>query len=260
MNELLAAEMLQSALLDSYEPGPSSYGPDPGWHGRGSENPLELGTYSGNGLVPRTGSRVPILRTPRKSDKAIGLATVSVNVSGEDVQAPNANTNAKLVLDVIWSSGRGGGRMLVDATAGSCFTLGAADAISIDGYLESSVDGETLVAERAERVEVAVCWGGSSNPKPAFYTSPTVALDGVNDSAYIAVPSQAKYLLALTRNPNMNASLTAVLTRTNLLAVRDTYRQLNPAATSVVVVHGSRFLRWSSTFAGEVTALWELWT
>ena len=172
--------------------------PGPGWPvnhpsepcSYADSNGVDIGAFSGSvQLTAGTTSDqlFSIRRPPPVAPGLEGMASVHVDVfPGDLITANLATANAKVVLDVMWQTGRGGGTAVVEAQHGTVFTVGAATALTIKARYELYVQGAgvPLVVARPVRVEASARWHTSISPKAARRELGIVTAAGVATSFY----------------------------------------------------------------------------
>ncbi len=196
---------------------------------------------SGAGTGSRDGIPTQILNCRRMGSTPLGgMASVHVQVTDTEAIESGNTPNARIVMDVAWQSGRGGGEAQVDIQRGSVFTVGGADTITASARIIPAHDGTFYPPETHKRVEASVCWGGGINPKNALGTSEGVTLGAGGVSARLPIPRQAESLMVVTDDPAGYGTLEVAFFR-GAAGARG-FAALNPFSNTVPIVSGAEYI------------------
>lgn len=205
----------------------------------------------------RSGKAADVLHCERVGSTPLG-GMASIHVDVEDVPNEHASApNQKLVLDISWNSGRGGGTARVDIDRGGVFTVGAADIVTAVARIIPATDA-AFTPGNHKRVEASVCWGGSISPKPALFTSEGITVNPAGTTARIAIPKQAASLMVITDDPANYGTLQARFYRETAFGGAPMATTLNPFANATPIVSGMEFVNFVTTGACVVTPVWIL--
>jgi hypothetical protein len=208
------------------------------------------------GLTPnREGTSANILNCKRVGSSPLGgMASIHVHVTDDSTAAREGPPNCRLVMDITWQSGRGGGEAQVDITRGGVFTVGAADTITAKARIVPATDG-SFTPGQDQRVEATVCWGGSISPKAALGTSEGQTLIALGTTSAIPIPRQAAGVMVVSTDPANYAGMLIEM-------FRDTgtrcYAAFNPFGNMVPIVSGAQNIAITVVGACIVIPVWEL--
>lgn len=199
-----------------------------------------------------------------------GLASVYVSETRDPGANPAGSDGADGIrnivpeVEVTWSDGFAGGLAFVDITQGKTFTVPGVQSIALRVRFRSGVSGDDLSFNgvRDYTYEAVVQWHSSISPKPAYWTSPRIALTAGVFSANgsLLVPKYATSFIVLPTEPL--AIITARLKRGfgtgaapnegTVCIIRDAF------ANSVPVVAGANYLDLQSNIDCNATVVWEI--
>jgi hypothetical protein len=215
---------------------------------------------------PQQIQRVKVMTVALPMDtKNAGLATVHVSVSDASDRVLTSPTNQRVILDVEWETGRGGGGAQIDATQGAVWTMAGGHVVNVYAtLLANEADPATgellpLVPGQDKVLEGAVQWG-STTFQAAYMTSPRLAFVRAGKSAIgLPIPPQAARLQLVSDSAGV--TLTADLANadgTDVIYSAD-FNRLSGNANKVPVVAGAETLFIEASAACKALAIWELW-
>ncbi len=206
----------------------------------------------------RNGYPQQILRCTRMGTNPLGgMASVHVQVTDDEgIEIGGDAPNTRVVMDLKWQSGRGGGEAQVDITRGSVFTIGAADTITAHARIIPAVDTTFYPGPFHKRVEATVCWGGGINPKAALGTSEGITALAAVATARVAIPSQAEGVMAVTDDPANYGTLLVNFYRA--AAGGRAFGAFNPYGNVTPVVSGAEFVDFTATLNCQIIPIWVL--
>ncbi len=213
---------------------------------------------TGAGTGDRAGIPAAILNCRRIGSTPLGgMASVHVHVTDDSAIESAQPPNSRIVMDLKWQSGRGGGEAQVDIQRGSVFTVGAADTITATARIIPANDTQFFPPPTHKRVEATVCWGGSINPKNALGTSEGVSVSAGNVSARLPIPPQAEALMVVTDDPAGYATLEATFWRSAAGGAR-AYAAFNPFANTIPIVAGAEYVTFTTVATAIIYPIWVL--
>lgn len=214
---------------------------------------------------PREIQRVKVMTIALPMDlKNAGIATVQLSVVDASDHLLTVPTNQRVICDLEWQTGRGGGGAQIDATRGHVFSMVGGHVVNVYATLLSNrmdpVTGDLvpLVPGQDKHIEGVVQWG-STTFQPAYMSSPRIALTAATPSIPILIPPQAARLVVFNDTPL--AVVTAELANadgTDVLYSAD-FNRTAGGANKVPVVAGAETLILTPTIGCTALAMWELW-
>lgn len=208
------------------------------------------------GAPNREGTATDILNCRRIGSTPLGgMASLHIHVSDATNVVRESPPNCRLVMDLTWQSGRGGGQAQVDISRGGVFTLGAADIITGKARIIPAVD-TAFRPGQDKRVEATVCWGGGISPKSAMGTSEGITCAAGVATTPIAIPAQAASMMIVSTDPANDAGMVAEWSRD--AAGTRAYAVIGPYANMTPIVSGAEFVNFTTVANCVVIPVWEL--
>lgn len=196
----------------------------------------------------------PTLGTRREGMATIHIAAAPLNPGA---RLP-ASANSKLVVNVKWQAGSGGGEVDIDGDHGMIFTLGAATSIVATAQLESATFGAPIVVGTTYSLEATVKWGAGGGPGPAQLTLPAMVIgEGGDTGAWLRVPRQARTLSVMCDNAAGYGVLVGMFSRDGAAAA---VVETLTAPRDEPVPGGAAFWRVRGRVGDLITPVWKLWT
>lgn len=205
-----------------------------------------------------------------------GVAVVHVSVRDNDNIAngpidPGVAYRQRLIFDVMWQNGNGGGSAQIDGTGGCIFSLGGVHAVQLTARLVDTDGGVTgtndfappvLIGELpgpAQIVEAVIFWKSAVQPKPTFMTSRRLSLLAGIPSAYVRIPAQAHSMIMATDTPASSNDVTAEFACSPAGAAPAMQRTLDPLVNGTVLKGGVNYVRFTAAMTNQiVTGIFEL--
>jgi len=125
----------------------------------------------------------------------------AVQISSQTVSFAAGASDEACVARVSWQSGRGTHEAMVDVPKSACFTLSAAEAVSVDVFLAGSVAGSV------RNVWATAAPATAANPIPARLSlAPDSLVAGV-ESSVIPIPTFARSVQVVSAVTNMSTGI-----------------------------------------------------
>lgn len=186
-----------------------------------------------------------------------GLATIhftAAPLSPDDPIDPTANS--KVVINVKWQAGSGGGECDVDGDHGMIFAVGAATSIVATARFESAVTDAPLVIGTTYQLEATVKWLTSGRAGASRITLPSLVVGEAGATAWVRIPKMARDLSLMCSASAGYATLVGQYSRNGATAVVDTL----VAPRRELVPGGVEFFRAMGRVADVVTPVFYHWT
>jgi len=214
---------------------------------------------------PQLIKRVKVMTIALPMDtKNAGIATVQLSVIDASARVLPAPTNQRVICDLEWQTGRGGGGAQIDATRGHVFSMVGGHVVNVYATLLSNrVNPATgalvpLVPGQDKHIECVVQWG-STTFQPAYMSSPLIAVTRGINTIPLPIPPQARALVCFSSTAA--AVLTAKLANADGTAIlyEADFARTTGGANKVPVVAGAETLLLDTTVDTSALAVWELW-
>lgn len=209
------------------------------------------------GLV---GPKHGLINARHKHKHDCGMASVGIYIKDTTfITSAIHEQNYRILADISWQYGRGGGEATIDVTRGSTFTVSGADSINAKVYYAINDITLPFTASRNKQVDCVVQWGGSVNPQKAMLSSEAIHIADTATSNPISIPKCARSMM-LMGVPF--ASLASIVTRFQQDGGGRVQATVNNSfANGCPIGAGFELVSFTNNSGGNIVVIpwWELW-
>lgn len=188
-----------------------------------------------------------------------GLASVSLNIKNIRTAASEQDYNYRILCDLTWQAGNGGGEATIDIQRGGVFTVAGAESIQAKVYYAIQDPRLPFVAPHYKQVDGVVRWHGSVNPEKAFMTDETVLIADGGTSTPVRIPLCARSMMVMASPFASLSGLTAEFLQRETGRVISTVT--DPFSNGSPIAAGAEFVQFANTSGGNIIMypVYELW-